>query len=103
MRLYVSGRMSDLPGHNYPAFHQAAAELRAAGYDVDSPAEGQPDTPMTWADYMRADIPRMLACDGVATLDGWRESRGARLEVYIAGQLGMPVRLARHWIAEAAA
>ena len=32
--LYLCGPMTGLPGNNYPAFHKAAADLRAAGYSV---------------------------------------------------------------------
>ena len=37
-RLYVAGPMTGLPDHNYPAFAEAAARLRAVGYEVESPA-----------------------------------------------------------------
>ncbi|WP_457825134.1 DUF4406 domain-containing protein, partial [Staphylococcus aureus] len=33
-RIYVAGPMSGLPELNFPAFHAAAAELRAQGFDV---------------------------------------------------------------------
>ena len=39
--IYVSGPMSGLPDLNFPAFHAAAAELRALGHTVVNPAEKQ--------------------------------------------------------------
>ena len=39
MRVYISGPMSGLPELNFPAFHAAAASLRAKGLDVVNPAE----------------------------------------------------------------
>ena len=37
-RIYVAGPMSGLPAFNFPAFHEAAADLRACGFDVVNPA-----------------------------------------------------------------
>jgi len=80
MRYYIAGPMSGIPAFNFPAFHAAAAALRAAGYDVVSPAETDPEDvaaaamaskdgkPMsgvseTWGDALARDV-KMLA-DGV--------------------------------------
>ena len=96
MRLYVCGPMTGIPLHNFPAFHRAAADLRALGFEVVSPAEldGQDfdhDNPEPWEHYLRRDIVILLDCDGVFTLPGWDTSRGATLERHIAVELGMPV------------
>lgn len=102
--LYVSGPMTGMPALNFPAFHEAAAALRAAGYTVTNPAEldeldaGQPKT---WEQYMRRDIVALMACDGVALLPGWRNSRGAILETTIATNLSMPTGSVSLWLAEA--
>lgn len=37
--LYISGPITGMPDLNFPAFHAAAAALRAAGYTVTNPAE----------------------------------------------------------------
>ena len=91
LRVYVAGPMSGLPEFNYPEFHAAAATLRNLGYEVENPAEN--DRPVTdpWTSFLRDAITRMLTCDAVVTLAGWEESRGARLEVFIARELGMLV------------
>ena len=49
----------------------------------------QPPAP-TWAEYMRTDLRAMLDCEMIALLPGWEQSRGARREVSIADELGMP-------------
>ena len=89
-RVYIAGPMTGLPEYNYPAFHRAAAKLRAAGWHVESPAEpGQVDG-WTWADYMRRGLQQMLTCDTIALLPHWHGSRGARIEVRLATDvLGM--------------
>ena len=89
-RVYIAGPMTGLPDHNYPAFHRAAATLRASGWHVESPADpGQVDG-WTWADYMRRGLQQMLTCDTIALLPGWHTSRGALIEARLADTLGMP-------------
>lgn len=91
--IYISGPMTGLPDLNFPAFHEAANQLRAAGYTVTNPAEldaQDAGKTLTWEQYMRRDIAALMQCDGIATLAGWSNSRGATLEVHIATRLGMP-------------
>lgn len=92
--------MSNLPGHNFPAFNEAAAKLRAVGYEVENPADKGEVAGWTWADYLRHDIPLLLTCDALAMLPGWTGSRGAQLEVHVAKSLGMPVFPVEHWLRE---
>jgi hypothetical protein len=98
--------MTGYPQHNYPAFHAAAARIRARGFECVNPAEVNPDTEVLgkdapsaalWKHCMVRDIPHLLTCDAVAVLPGWKQSRGARLEVYIAASLGLPVIEEETW------
>jgi hypothetical protein len=100
MRIYVAGPMSGLPEHNFPAFHDAAARLRALGYDVLNPAEQDFNDDLTkpWDFYLRRDIPLLCQCDAVALLDGFERSKGALLELHIASKLGMEIRLLEDWL-----
>lgn len=84
-RCYIAGPMTGYPDHNYPAFHKAAAEMRALGWEVINPAEnhgGRTDLPRE--EYFRTDIPQLISCDAVCMLPGWENSEGARLEFAIA-------------------
>lgn len=99
--LYIAGPMTGHDDYNRPAFHQAAAQLRAAGYHVISPAETpQPTAAPEWADLTRASLKRMLDADAIAFLPGCATSRGARLEIHIAAQLGMDPRSLAYWLNE---
>ena len=89
-RLYLAGPMSGVPGHNFPLFHRVAGVLRARGFEVFNPAENKDGgVPQTRAYYMRLDIPALLECEGVVLLPGWRQSRGASLEVWLAIDLDL--------------
>ncbi len=113
MRAYLAGPMSGIPQFNIPAFVEAAEALREQGHDVISPVEmddpairaaslastdGNIDTiethGMTWGDFLARDI-KLLADDGIEgvfVLPGWQQSRGARLETFVAHAMcGLPV------------
>lgn len=98
MILYIAGPMTAYPEWNYPAFGSAAAKLRAAGYTVTNPAESGEDTSLPWEYHLKIALRSLLDCDGVATLSHWEDSKGARLEVQVAHQLGMPIRPASSWL-----
>lgn len=91
LRVYISGPMSGLPDLNFPAFNAAAERLRALGIDAINPAEINPESEMTWAACMRADIKALCDCDALALLPGWEDSRGAHLELHLAHRLEMKV------------
>jgi thioesterase domain-containing protein len=90
---YISGPMTGMQELNFPAFHRAAASLRASGYTVVNPAELDAlDTQeLTWEQYMARDIKALVDCTHIAMLPGWVNSRGAKLEKLIAEALGLRV------------
>lgn len=112
-RLYISGPITGLPDHNKAAFEQAWEQLVGAGYTAVNPhvicavlAEHEcayPCTPseleLPWADYLRSDLIEMLrSCEALAMLPGWETSRGARLEVHVARDLGWEVKPLSDWL-----
>lgn len=99
--LYIAGPMTGLPAFNYPAFHAAEAQLRGVGYRTLNPAVNAKPDPETWEGYMRAAIAQLIQAGGIALLDGWIDSRGARLEVGIAQALGMQCWSVESWVQHA--
>lgn len=91
MTLYLAGPMSNLPALNFPAFHSAAADLRAVGHVVVNPAEINADQCSDWLTCMRNDIKQLVDCEAICLLPGWEKSRGATLERQIALGLGFQV------------
>lgn len=104
MSIYTAGPMTHIPQFNYPAFDALARSLRAAGFDVVSPAElddpddraaalASPDGDparytghSTWGDFLARDVKLISdgGIDAVVVLPGWERSRGARLETFVA-------------------
>ena len=94
-RVYLAGPMTGISDYNYPAFHCAAAEYRAIGFDVVSPAElhGN-DFGKTFDEYMTADIAALATCGRIILLDGWQNSKGAKMELAYALEHGLAVEVA---------
>ncbi|MCE8042483.1 DUF4406 domain-containing protein [Halomonas daqingensis] len=91
-RIYISGPMTGLPGLNFSAFHMAARQLRALGYEVVNPAEKQSEAEdLSWEEYLKQDLQQMLTCDTLALLPGWQSSKGAHLELHVAHRVGMNI------------
>lgn len=98
MKIYISGPITGMPNGNAEAFEIATRQLEKAGYRVISPINNGRPGDAEWSLHMRADIIVMLGCDGVALLDGWRKSVGARIEMGLADYLDMPVGTVSHWL-----
>jgi len=98
-KLYLSGPMTGIKDKNFPAFNKASKALRKKGYQVINPAELDMQHPrQTWAECLRRDIVAEMRCNGIATLPGYKRSRGAQLEVYIAEALNWPVHSVNYYL-----
>lgn len=89
-RIYIAGPMTGLPEHNYPAFHKAAAEWRAKGWDVANPAESfGGSTEMKYITYAMRDVNLLKESSAIALLPGWDSptARGSVWEYAIATQI----------------
>lgn len=99
-KVYIAGPMRGHPQLNWPAFDEAAARWREAGWEVVNPADIDreaglsPDAPFTQSDVdkrFRTDLIQIAICDAVAVLHGWQSSTLAPVEVAAARGCGMPV------------
>jgi hypothetical protein len=90
--LYISGGMTGIKDNNRPAFAKASKILRKAGYRVISPPDlDKYSKHRTWEGFLRRDLSFLVKCDAIATLNGWKKSRGANLEIYVGKALSMEV------------
>jgi hypothetical protein len=91
MKIYIAGPMTGRAQFNYPAFHQAATLLRAAGHVVINPAENPAPSCGSWLGYMRMSVAQVASVDCLVMLPGWPLSKGARIEYLLAKLLGLGV------------
>lgn len=86
-RIYISGPISGIDRAVYLAnFAKRESELNAQGYDTLNPTL-LPPSRWLWIYKLMGyrltllyDLWHLFHCDGISMLDGWQQSRGARLE-----------------------
>jgi hypothetical protein len=105
MNVYLAGQMSYVPQFNIPRFDAVAELLRGRGFEVTNPAElddeevrnramaspdGAPNSAgPTWGEFLARDV--QIVADkvtGIMLMDQWWNSRGARLEAFVALSCG---------------
>jgi hypothetical protein len=97
--IYLAGPVSGRPyGEYVQHFDHVADEIRRRTMDLDitpfNPVRycsTRVEKGAPWHDFMRVCISHLIECDGVGLLQGWERSRGARLELELAGKLKIPV------------
>lgn len=71
-----------------------AEKIKALGHEPVNPFE-TPLAPPEWPErqkyayYMGRDIEKLLLCDAIYFCEGWHESKGCRVESYIAETYGI--------------
>lgn len=101
-RIYLAGPMSGFADFNFPAFKQAAAELRALGHYVFNPAEHDElvygfdiediRAQANYRDCLRVDLNWILDhATAVAVLPGWEKSSGVAVELALAKALKLTI------------
>lgn len=98
MKIYVIGPVTGHDDLNVPAFEKARLMLSEAGYRPLIPHDFVAED-ADWQQAMRRSIETLVKADGVAYLDGWQKSRGARIEVELARSLGIDVAAVENWCA----
>jgi hypothetical protein len=98
-KVYISGKITG-DGNFQRKFKQAEEDLFNAGYNPVNPVVHVPPKYASWDTAMRLVLKTLLDCDGVALLPDWKESKGAKIEARLAGDLGIPVKPVEEWLNE---
>ena len=92
MKVYISGKIS---GTNLTEtrkrFAAAAKVTKKLGYEPVNPFENGLTEHDTWEAHIVKDIATLLQCKAIYMLQGWQESKGARIEHYIATEIGLSI------------
>jgi hypothetical protein len=92
MKIYISGKMTGLKREEYVRnFDDAALFLGKVlpNCDILNPLYFEIDgIERTWEEWMKIDIAALMDCDAIFLQNNWKNSKGAKLEYYIAKKLG---------------
>jgi hypothetical protein len=106
MKIYIAGPMrGGYPNFNFDSFDEAYVRLCARGHipinptDLDRLYEGwetYPPEDLVITDelkrrVMRRDLDAIFECDAIYLLNGWRGSKGAKVEFALAEYLGLEI------------
>lgn len=91
--IYISGQITGLELKEAKAnFDKAEVLLLEKGYKPLNPMKVNPPlSGKCWKEYMLEDIAQLFTCEGIFLLDNWQDSKGARIEHFIAQEMGMMI------------
>jgi nucleoside 2-deoxyribosyltransferase len=118
VKLYLAGPMRNYPLLNSREFDRVARILEEEGYTVVNPidldrqeglnftteetiqatAVRLPNGTIDEEHYLARDFQYLATCDGVALLDGWKDSVGTQREIAEGKRLGMRTRPWKEWM-----
>lgn len=95
--IQIVGPCTGIEDYNFPLMNSVEVRLRAAGYIVTNPARvyetvraGRTEEP-SWREMMNACLIMLIHQHAIIRLPGWESSKGARLESYVARELGIQI------------
>ena len=97
MKIYLSGKITGLDKEVYTRqFERAETFYKTSGFDVINPVKiGEEilkqNPSATWEDFMQKDLEALKTCTHIVLLEGWEESKGAKMEKAEAEKLGLEI------------
>lgn len=92
MKGYISDQITGLTYEEARAnFEAAELLLTAIGIEPVNPMKNGLPYDADWKQHMVRDIELLMDCDIILMGERWRESKGARIEKYIAEEMGLTV------------
>lgn len=92
-KIYISGKISGLPhAIALSKFKVAERMLIEEDYAPINPMElNHTEHDQSWKSFMRVDLKALCDCDVIYMLNNYEESRGAKIELQLARDLGMKI------------
>jgi hypothetical protein len=92
MKVYISGKISGLEYYQaQEKFKLTADALKLLGCEPVNPFDNGLTENDPWTKHMAIDIEMLMQCEAIALLSNWKDSKGARIEHYIAKEMGLLV------------
>ena len=97
MRIYLSGKITGREKEDYTRqFARAENFYKTSGFDVVNPVKiGEEvlkiNPKAEWQDFMIRDLEALRTCTHIALLEGWEESKGAKMEKAEAEKMGLEI------------
>ena len=97
MRIYLSGKITGREKEDYTRqFARAESFYKTGGFDVVNPVSiGEEVLKLNpnaeWQDFMIRDLEALRTCTHIALLEGWEESKGAKMEKAEAEKMGLEI------------
>lgn len=91
LKIYIAGKVTGLPERKTAnKFLNAEILLALEDFQGISPLKVVNNPKADWKEAMKLCIVALIECDAVLLLPDWMRSKGAKLEVEICDQLGIP-------------
>lgn len=103
IKIYIAGPITDLPENNIDEFRIVETILKKKGYDTIVPHDlfcGIDTQHFSHTDYMNICLPAAKNCNCLCFLEGWRESKGAIMEMELAIENNLKVVFAKNFLPE---
>ena len=97
MRIYLSGKITGRDKEDYTKqFARAESFYKTGGFDVVNPVKiGEEvlkiNPKAEWQDFMIRDLEALRTCTHIALLEGWEDSKGAKMEKAEAEKMGLEI------------
>lgn len=92
MKIYIAGKVTGLPYKEVKSkFAWAEGQVRRLGFTPVNPINNELPFDSPWSEHMAQDIKLLLECEAIYLQTDWENSRGARIEQYIAKETGMVI------------